>query len=198
MEGPDQVTTAMQTPPQEGKVIHMPPEEAQKIDVPMDEPRLLIKGDSKEDIEKRGYSLLSIRAKLKGDKPVDLSTDVEIYFDGKPLLGIGEIQLSTIPPFFSLTIVDMDKFNASVNKSGVLPKMGISVKRLLYGASYPAAKCSTCANEGREGWLRVEYGGRCDNPECPMAHPSLKQQPPIREDVPIKGTSPPPEPEMMA
>lgn len=144
-----------------------------------------INPDSPEQVKDRGYSELNIQVRIHGDRAIDVGSDVSMVLDGKPLRGIGKIELSMIPPYFGMCVVNEKEFQESINKAGFFYSVGFVLTKLLMGRSYPALKCAECAENGREGWLRIEYGGLCDNSECQYAHNSVKAKK-IEDDLQLQ------------
>lgn len=132
------------------------------------------KGDSPDLVKDRGYSLLQIAVRIVGTRAIDMGNDVSLILDGKPLRGVGRIELSANPPHFEITIVDEKLFQDSINKAGFFYAHGFTISKLLLERGYPALKCAECAEKNRVGWLRLELSGMCDNVDCQYASPIVK------------------------
>jgi hypothetical protein len=120
-------------------------------------------GLSKEEIEKQGYSELTIKIRIHPgvDRPF-MTGDMSMDLDGHPLKGIAGIEVKANPPHCKFEIQDPNLFQQSTNHGGFFWTQGIYFTTLHYGAGYPAIKCGKCG----EGIRYLQYGYKCDNPEC--------------------------------
>lgn len=135
-----------------------------------------IEPDAEEIVKDRGFSILDIRIRIDPNRPIDVQYDVDFRFDGRPLEGLCGLEFSSVPPYVGMTILDREKFQNSINKAGFFFQQGVYVRQILFGRTYPAVLCGECAGAGREGYLSVQHGGMCSNPECSKASNLSKAQ----------------------
>lgn len=143
--------------------------------------------EDSELVKDRGFSILDIRIRINPSRPINVQHDVDFRFDGGALLGLCGLEFSSVPPYVAINILDTLKFQESINKAGFFFQQGILVRQVLYNQTYPAVLCGLCIDAGREGYLSIQHGSMCSNPDCPNASNLAKSQALMQKHLPGQG-----------